>query len=101
MTTQEHINWIEDGIIEDLYCIYGVQRRSDGSRYVNVPFPTEEEILERIESEMDNVEDALEDELPYEEEQRLLQICKDNVLVVYHHVAKRRIEECGAEDEWK
>ena len=84
ITTREFFENDADNIIMDLETYWTVQR--DGTnKYINVPFPTKEDFLERYEAGLDDPYDELSDidSISTEEEQQMIQEQKDRISKTY------------------
>ena len=84
ITTREFFENDADNIIMDLETYWTVQR--DGTnKYINVPFPTKEDFLDRYETGLDDPYDELSDidSISTEEEQQMIQEQKDRISKTY------------------
>lgn len=84
ITTKEFFESDADDIIMDLETYWTVQR--DGTnKYINVPFPTKEDFLDRYETGLDDPYDELSDidSISTEEEQQMIQEQKDRISKTY------------------
>lgn len=84
ITTKEFFESDADNIILDLETYWTVQR--DGTnKYINVPFPTKEDFLERYEDGLDDPYDELSDidSISTEEQQQMIQEQKDRISKTY------------------
>ena len=84
ITTREFFENDADNIIMDLETFWTVQR--DGTnKYINVPFPSKEDFLDRYETGLDDPYDELSDidSISTEEEQQMIQEQKDRISKTY------------------
>ena len=84
ITTREFFENDADNIIMDLETYWTIQR--DGTnKYINVPFPTKEDFLDRYETGLDDPYDELSDidSISTEEEQQMIQEQKDRISKTY------------------
>lgn len=84
ITTREFFENDADNIIMDLETYWTVQR--DGTnKYINVPFPTKEDFLDRYETGLDDPYDELSDidSISTEEEQQMIQEQKERISKTY------------------
>lgn len=84
ITTREFFENDADNIIMDLETYWTVQR--DGTnKYINVPFPTKEDFLDRYETGLDDPYDELSDidSISTEEQQQMIQEQKDRISKTY------------------
>ena len=91
ITTREFFETDADNIILDLETFWTVQR--DGSnKYINVPFPSKEDFLDRYETGLDDTFDDLSDydNISEAEEQQMIQEQKDRISKVYDMVQEIR-----------
>ena len=91
ITTREFFEIDADNIILDLETFWTVQR--DGSnKYINVPFPSKEDFLDRYETGLDDTFDDLSDydNISEAEEQQMIQEQKDRISKVYDMVQEIR-----------
>jgi hypothetical protein len=91
ITTREFFETDADNIIMDLETFWTVQR--DGSsKYINVPFPSKKEFLNRYETGLDDPFDDLSDydDISEAEEQQMIQEQKDRISKVYDVVKEIR-----------
>ena len=84
ITTREFFENDADNIILDLETFWSIQR--DGTnKYINVPFPSKEDFLDRYETGLDDPYDELSDidSISTEEEQQMIQEQKDRISKTY------------------
>lgn len=74
ITTREFFESDADNIILDLETYWTVQSDGD-NKYINVPFPTKEDFLDRYETGLDDPYDELSDidSISTKEEQQIIQ----------------------------
>ena len=91
ITTREFFENDADNIILDLETIWSIQRESN-KKYINVPFPSKEDFLERYEAGLDDPYDELSDydNISSEEEQQMIQEQKARISNVYNKIQKER-----------
>ena len=84
ITTREFFENDADNIILDLETIWSIQREGN-KKYINVPFPSKEDFLERYEAGLDDPYDELSDidSISTEEEQQTIQEQKDRISKTY------------------
>ena len=84
ITTREFFEYVADNIILDLETIWSIQREGN-KKYINVPFPSKEDFLERYEAGLDDPYDELSDidSISTEEEQQMIQEQKDRISKTY------------------
>lgn len=84
ITTREFFENDADNIILDLETIWSIQREGN-KKYINVPFPSKEDFLERYEAGLDDPYDELSDidSISTEEEQQMIQEQKDRISKTY------------------
>lgn len=91
ITTREFFENDADNIIMDLETYWTVQR--DGSnKYINEPFPSKEEFLDRYETGLDDPFDDLSDydDISEAEEQQMIQEQRDRISKAYDVVKEIR-----------
>ena len=83
-TTREFFENDADNIILDLETFWSIQREGN-KKYINVPFPSKEDFLERYEAGLDDPYDELSDidSISTEEEQQMIQEQKDRISKTY------------------
>lgn len=84
ITTREFFENDADNIILDLETFWSIQREGN-KKYINVPFPSKEDFLERYEAGLDDPYDELSDidSISTEEEQQMIQEQKDRISKTY------------------
>ena len=84
ITTREFFENDADNIILDLETFWSIQREGN-KKYINVPFPSKEDFLERYEAGLDDPYDELSDidSISTEEEQEMIQEQKDRISKTY------------------
>lgn len=84
ITTREFFENDADNIILDLETFWNIQREGN-KKYINVPFPSKEDFLERYEAGLDDPYDELSDidSISTEEEQQMIQEQKDRISKTY------------------
>ena len=84
ITTREFFENDADNIILDLETFWSIQREGN-KKYINVPFPSIEDFLERYEAGLDDPYDELSDidSISTEEEQQMIQEQKDRISKTY------------------
>ena len=84
ITTREFFENDADNIILDLETIWSIQREGN-KKYINVPFPSKEDFLERYEAGLDDPYDELSDidSISTEEEQQMIQEQKNRISATY------------------
>lgn len=84
ITTKEFFENDADNIILDLETFWSIQREGN-KKYINVPFPSKEDFLERYEAGLDDPYDELSDidSISTEEEQQMIQEQKDRISKTY------------------
>ena len=94
ITTMEFFETDADNIILDLETIWTVQRDKNGKKYISIPFPDKEEILERYINGLDDPFDELSDydNLSEAEEQQMIEEQVQRISEVYDRVLKSRTE---------
>ena len=94
ITTREFFETDADNIILDLETIWTVQRDKNGKKYINIPFPDKEEVLESYLNGLDDPFDELSDydELSEQEEQQMIDEQVQRISNVYDRVLKSRTE---------
>ena len=94
ITTREFFETDADNIILDLETYWTIQRDKNGEKYINVPFPDKEEILERYINGLDDPFDELSDydDLSDEEIKQLMDEQVQRISEVYDSVLKIRTE---------
>lgn len=90
MTLKEFYEQVSDNYSEELN-FYRVQRDSNGERYIRVPILSKENLIERIEAEIDDPWDDIEDYTD-EEEEKLLEQVKVEILAEYDRIILIRKE---------
>ncbi len=90
MTLKEFYEQVSDNYSEELN-FYRVQRDSSGERYIRVPILSKENLIERIEAEIDDPWEDIE-EYEDEEEKELLEILKNEVIAEYDRIILIRKE---------
>ena len=93
ITTKEFFEMDADNIIFDLETYWTIQRDRK-QRYINEPFPSKEDFIHRYETGLDDPFDELSDydDLPEEEEQKMIQEQINRISDVYDRVLKTRTE---------
>ena len=84
ITTREFFENDADNIILDLETFWSIQREGN-KKYINVPFPSKEDFLERDEAALDDPYDELSDidSISTEEEQQMIQEQKNRISATY------------------
>ena len=84
ITTREFFENDADNIILALETFWSIQREGN-KKYINVPFPSKEDFLERYEAGLDDPYDELSDidSISTEEEQQMIQEQKDRISKTY------------------
>ena len=90
MSIKEFYEQVNDNYLDDLN-FYRVQRESNGEKYIRVPIPTKENLVEHIESEIEDPWEDIEDYTD-EENEKLLEQVKAEILAEYDRVLLIRRE---------
>lgn len=91
LTIKEFFEQEADDIIEELQEVYGIQR-NESREYLNIPFPTKEEFVERYELGIDDPYEELSDidEFSHEEQEKMIEEQKERICEEYNRICKIR-----------
>lgn len=102
MTIQEFYETVRDNYLQDLD-FFRVKKDSSGEKYISTPIISKENLIDRIENEINDPWEDIED-CSEEEETRLLEEVKADILAEYERVLSSRkefMEKLHPEEEYQ